>query len=203
MTVQMELGGLFSTQPGDSPDEGGSGQAIAPEKRPEVIVGHWESPLGTIRAACRSGSVIWLSFVDGDRTPSAADLGKKWNAAAREDECEVLDRLWGELEAYFAGTLKEFLSPVSFMGTPFQQSVWAALMEIPYGQTMSYTDLAEKVGIKFGQRAVGKANGDNPVSLLVPCHRVVRADGDLCGYAGGIWRKQQLLGLESGQKLLF
>ena len=88
-------------------------------------------------------------------------------------------------------------------GTKFQREVWKALCEIPFGQTLSYSDLASRVGVKNGQRAVGKANGDNPVSILVPCHRVVRADGDLCGYAGGLWRKQRLLAIESGQVGLF
>ncbi|MEZ5162974.1 MAG: methylated-DNA--[protein]-cysteine S-methyltransferase [Fimbriimonadaceae bacterium] len=120
-----------------------------------------------------------------------------------KEPIEFLEQLKSELSEYFDGQREEFSVPLRLKGTDFQKQVWAALQEIPFGQTLSYSGLAEKLAIKNGQRAVGKANGDNPVSILVPCHRVVRADGDLCGYAGGIWRKQFLLALESGQTPLF
>lgn len=108
-----------------------------------------------------------------------------------------------ELGAYFGGEAMDFSVPLRLSGTPFQVLVWRALMEIPYGASVSYGDLAERLGVKNGQRAVGMANRTNPVAVVVPCHRVVQATGALCGYAGGLWRKQRLLGLEAGQRGLF
>lgn len=101
-----------------------------------------------------------------------------------------------ELEAYFAGELTEFTVPVAPAGTPFQKRVWAALLEIPYGTTSSYRDIAERIGAPTAVRAVGMANGRNPVSIIVPCHRVIGANGSLTGYGGGLANKELLLELE-------
>lgn len=101
-----------------------------------------------------------------------------------------------QLDAYFAGDLKSFDLPLDLRGTPFQLKVWQALQEIPYGQTISYGELARRVGNPKASRAVGLANGKNPVSIIVPCHRVIGASGSLTGYGGGIERKRWLLDLE-------
>jgi methylated-DNA-[protein]-cysteine S-methyltransferase len=98
-----------------------------------------------------------------------------------------------QLERYFAGKLEVFEIPLDLIGTPFQQSVWKELLTIPYGTTISYRELADRLGNPRAVRAVGGANGKNPVSIIVPCHRVVGADGDLVGYGGGIDRKRWLL----------
>ncbi|NYH53506.1 MULTISPECIES: methylated-DNA--[protein]-cysteine S-methyltransferase [Nocardiopsis] len=101
-----------------------------------------------------------------------------------------------QLEAYFAGELREFDLPLAPAGTEWQLRVWAALTTIPHGETASYGELAAELGRPTASRAVGMANGRNPISIIVPCHRVIGADGSLTGYAGGLDRKQFLLGLE-------
>jgi methylated-DNA-[protein]-cysteine S-methyltransferase len=101
-----------------------------------------------------------------------------------------------QLSEYFAGTRREFDLPLRLDGTPFQQRVWRELTEIPYGETWSYGQLAKRIGSPSASRAVGLANGRNPVSILVPCHRVIGADGSLTGYGGGLERKSWLLAHE-------
>lgn len=115
----------------------------------------------------------------------------------------VLDAASVELRAYFGGEVVASSTPVRPAGTPFQERVWAALREIPHGATTSYGALATRLGDPNASQAVGAANGRNPVAVLVPCHRVVGADGSLTGYAGGLERKRALLDLESRQTDLF
>ncbi|KUJ70884.1 cysteine methyltransferase [Streptomyces albus subsp. albus] len=103
-----------------------------------------------------------------------------------------------QLAAYFAGELTEFDLPLQLPGTPFQQRVWAQLRRIPYGETISYGTLAERIGQPTASRAVGLANGKNPIGIIVPCHRVVGSDGSLTGYGGGLDRKRRLLDFERG-----
>ncbi|WP_395365259.1 methylated-DNA--[protein]-cysteine S-methyltransferase [Streptomyces sp. YH02] len=103
-----------------------------------------------------------------------------------------------QLDAYFAGELTEFDLPLNLIGTPFQLRVWEGLLRIPYGETRTYGALAEELGNPGASRAVGLANGKNPVSIIVPCHRVIGAGGGLTGYGGGLDRKQRLLAFESG-----
>ncbi|MGW2779858.1 methylated-DNA--[protein]-cysteine S-methyltransferase [Streptomyces populi] len=115
------------------------------------------------------------------------------------------DTLFGEateqLNAYFEGELKEFTVQLRLIGTPFQRSVWDQLRRIPYGETRSYGELAEALGNTGASRAVGLANGKNPIGIIVPCHRVIGASGSLTGYGGGLDRKRRLLDLESGSAL--
>ncbi|MFJ1655118.1 methylated-DNA--[protein]-cysteine S-methyltransferase [Streptomyces sp. NPDC088337] len=106
-----------------------------------------------------------------------------------------------QLEAYFGGELKEFTVPLRLHGTPFQRSVWDQLRKIPYGETRSYGDLATALGKPGASRAVGLANGKNPVGIIVPCHRVIGTGGSLTGYGGGLPRKQRLLDFERGAAL--
>lgn len=101
-----------------------------------------------------------------------------------------------ELSAYFSGVLTRFSVPIVLQGTPFQERVWQSLRHIPYGVTISYAQQAKSLGIPSAIRAIARANGQNKLPLLVPCHRVIGADGSLTGYAGGVWRKQKLLVLE-------
>ena len=117
-------------------------------------------------------------------------------SAVRDDDAFAAAR--EQLAAYFAGERTAFELPVAPTGTPFQREVWQALTEIPYGTTCSYGELAQRIGKPAAVRAVGLANGRNPVSIVVPCHRVVGADGSLTGYGGGIERKRFLLDLERG-----
>jgi methylated-DNA-[protein]-cysteine S-methyltransferase len=102
-----------------------------------------------------------------------------------------------QLSSFFAGELREFKLPLAAVGTPFQLKVWTALMQIPYGETISYGELARRLGDVKASRAVGLANGKNPISIIVPCHRVIGASGDLTGYGGGLDRKRWLLDHEA------
>ena len=104
-----------------------------------------------------------------------------------------------ELDSYFNSNLQEFTMPVQAPGTSFQESVWQALRDIPYGETRSYAEIAEAIGNPSAMRSVGRANGDNRIAIIIPCHRVVGADGELTGYGGGLWRKEYLLRLEQAQ----
>ncbi len=110
----------------------------------------------------------------------------------------MLERVERELAAYFRGELRAFDVPLELPGTAFQQEVWAALRRVPWGETRSYAQLASAVGRPGAHRAVARANGDNRIAIVVPCHRIVGADGSLTGYGGGLWRKRRLLELEGG-----
>jgi len=104
-----------------------------------------------------------------------------------------------ELDAYFDGSLREFSVPLQAPGTVFQESVWKALREIPYGETRSYSEVASRIAHADAVRAVGRANGDNRIAIIIPCHRVLGSDGELTGYGGGLWRKEYLLAMEHAQ----
>ena len=121
-----------------------------------------------------------------------ADVDPTWSTAP----CAVLDQAAAQLGEYFAGERTEFDLPLEPAGTPFQRSTWLALREIPYAETINYGQLALRVGNPKASRAVGLANGRNPISIVVPCHRVIGADGSLTGYGGGLDRKRLLLDLE-------
>jgi AraC family transcriptional regulator of adaptative response/methylated-DNA-[protein]-cysteine methyltransferase len=114
-----------------------------------------------------------------------------------------IDQLEEEFNLYFQKKLKTFTVPLDYKGTPFQKSVWNELLKIPYGETRSYGDIAKQLGKPGAMRAVGKANGDNYLPIVIPCHRVINASGQLHGYGGGLWRKKYLLELESNNLNLF
>lgn len=114
----------------------------------------------------------------------------------------VLEAARRQLDGYFAGTRQRFDLPLAAAGTPFQQRVWQALRTIPHGHTCSYLDIARRIGAPAAVRAVGAANGRNPIAIVVPCHRVIGANGSLTGYAGGLERKRFLLALEARQQVL-
>lgn len=145
------------------------------------------TPLGMLVAVATDAAVTALHF------PEEA------HPFVQEDHREnrIVEQLRAELAAYFAGTLTEFDLPLAPRGTPFQQRVWNALREIPYGATVSYRLIAERIGKPSAMRAVGAANGRNPIPILIPCHRVIAADGTLGGYSGGLECKEALLKLES------
>jgi len=148
-----------------------------------------ETPLGWMRAAARTGAVCALTFVDDGQTIDDAVR------AAGDDE-RALDHLCAQLDGYFRGERRIFDVPLSPRGTEFQQSVWNALCAIPYGETISYGRLAEKIGRPDAARAVAGACGANPIPIVIPCHRVVGADGSLTGFSAGLDRKRGLLELE-------
>ncbi|MEW2166879.1 methylated-DNA--[protein]-cysteine S-methyltransferase [Streptomyces sp. NPDC007084] len=152
-----------------------------------------DSPYGPLTLVADDGVLCGLYMVDQRHRPQEETFGP-------QD-----DMLFGEvreqLDAYFAGELKDFTVELRLTGTPFQLRVWEQLRRIPYGETRSYGELAEALGGLGASRAVGLANGRNPVGIIVPCHRVVGANGSLTGYGGGLDRKQRLLDFESGAAL--
>lgn len=155
------------------------------------------TPLGPMLAAATDGGLCLLEF--HDRRMLETQIVR----LQRRLQCEVtpgvnahLERLEDQLTRYFEGELERFTVPLVLAGTPFQEAVWKRLLQIPYGETLSYERLARDIGRPGAQRAVGRANGHNRLAIVVPCHRVIRSDGTLCGYGGGLWRKQYLLDLE-------
>lgn len=150
-----------------------------------------DTPLGPLLLVSDGEAIVEATF-DGTPPPDAVP-----------EADAVLTTAASELRAYFDGEGGAFSVPVRPAGTPFQERVWAALCEIPHGQTTSYGAIAARLGDAGASQAVGAANGQNPVAVLVPCHRVVGADGSLTGYAGGLERKRALLDLESPQTSLF
>ncbi|MDR0326371.1 MAG: methylated-DNA--[protein]-cysteine S-methyltransferase [Oscillospiraceae bacterium] len=147
------------------------------------------SPLGDLTCAATDSAVILIVY-----TPDAVPAGPHTVCGFNP----ILTRLREQLDEYFNGTRRQFDIPVELSGTPHQRKVWDALREIPYGQSVSYQTIAERVG--SAPIAVGQANGKNRVNILIPCHRVVGADGSLTGYGGGLERKRFLLDLEARHK---
>jgi methylated-DNA-[protein]-cysteine S-methyltransferase len=150
----------------------------------------FESPLGELLAVGDGRTLHGLYMQDCEKRfrPDPA-----WVQRAHP-----FAELKAQLAAYFAGRRREFDIPLSMAGSPFQRRVWEALRQIPYGETVSYGELARRIGVPSSARAVGTANRLNPVCVIVPCHRVIGADGTLTGYAGGLDRKRLLLDLEAG-----
>ncbi|HTR89214.1 MAG TPA: methylated-DNA--[protein]-cysteine S-methyltransferase [Solirubrobacteraceae bacterium] len=143
------------------------------------------SPVGVLRIV-GDERCLWSVSMDGQRW--APPQGECWRAAS-----EPFEPTCRQLEEYFEGTRRDFDLPLRMVGTPFQVRVWEALAEIPFGQTRSYGELARAVGSPGASRAVGLANGRNPFAIVLPCHRVIGADGRLVGYGGGLQRKAWLL----------
>jgi methylated-DNA-[protein]-cysteine S-methyltransferase len=156
------------------------------------VFSHLESPLGTIRLDGQGDDLVGLYLDDHPAAPPPDP------AATRADDALADAR--HQLEQYFAGERTTFDLPLAPRGTPFQLEVWAALAEIPYGDTASYRDIAERIGRPTSTRAVGAANGRNPLSIVVPCHRVIGADGSLTGYGWGVERKVWLLDHERAHR---
>ncbi|MEO7318012.1 MAG: methylated-DNA--[protein]-cysteine S-methyltransferase [Chthoniobacteraceae bacterium] len=150
----------------------------------------FESPLGSIRATASQSGISEITFTD-----------RPDKAAATGSENPHLKKLRAELDRYFDGKLRKFTTRVDPAGTPFRMRVWEELGGIPYGGTISYIELARRIGNAKASRAVGGANGANPVCIVIPCHRVIAADGTLGGYSAGLWRKEKLLALERGGSL--
>lgn len=148
------------------------------------------SPVGTLTVVASDRGITAILW-ENDR-PGRVKLGAMREAA----DHAVLDEAERQIHAYFAGTLTAFDLPLDFRGTDFQKSVWAALLTIPFGETRSYGEIARQIGRPSASRAVGAANGRNPISIVAPCHRVIGANGALTGFAGGLAAKELLLGIE-------
>ena len=155
------------------------------------------TPLGAMLAGATDNGICLLEFIDSDRIErQLRRVQKLFQAELITGRNPHLNTLSIQLEQYFAGSRKEFDLVVVALGTPFQQAVWKELITIPYGETVSYQEEAERIGRPTAVRAVARANGANPISIVIPCHRVIGKNGKLIGYGGGLWRKQWLLDLE-------
>ena len=161
-----------------------------PTPAPALLYTTVESPLGPILLAGTETGLRIVSFLSGDDPISPE--------GAWREEPNAFAEAVRQIRAYFARELRSFTLALEPYGTPFQLAVWEALRAIPYGKTLSYGELARRIGKPAAVRAVGAANGRNPLPLVVPCHRVIGADGSLTGYHGGLAIKERLLALEQG-----
>ncbi len=140
---------------------------------------YFHSPIGFIELVSEREALVGVRFVEAPRHAHTPDV--------------VLRETMRQLTGYFSGELRAFDLPIRLQGTPFQLAVWKLLLQIPYGQIRAYKQIAEALGNPKAVRAVGAANGRNPIAIIAPCHRVLASDGSLGGYAGGVWRKAWLL----------
>jgi len=162
-----------------------------------LVTRQLESPVGPLTACASKTAICLLEFTDRRMLKTQfKTLQRRFDRPVLPGDNALLRQLARELAEYFAGRRRQFDVPLDAPGTPFQTSVWSRLLEIPYGETISYERLARDVGRPTAQRAVGRTNGDNRIAILIPCHRVVNKSGKLGGYGGGLWRKQFLLNLE-------
>jgi methylated-DNA-[protein]-cysteine S-methyltransferase len=157
-----------------------------------MISAIYDSPVGPLTLASNGVALTQIEFENPRYVLAAYPRGAD----------KVLDKARRELDAYFAGRLKNFTLAVAPEGTQFQKKAWAALQKIPYGQTRTYGQQAKVIGNSSASRAVGAANGRNPVAIVIPCHRVIGTNGNLTGFGGGMERKQFLLDLEQGELLI-
>lgn len=167
------------------------------ERRPQaVIMAELESPVGVLVAGVTDGGVCLLEFRDREILETQVARVRRRVGPTATGSHPLLDQLCSELAEYFDARRREFTLPLVYPGTPFQTKVWNGLRAIPYGETICYEELAHRVGSPTAQRAAGHANGQNPLAIIIPCHRVINKDGKLGGYGGGLWRKRLLLELE-------
>ncbi len=177
---------MFGEAPGRSRENGD-----------RVVMTLLETPLGPVMAGATDQGINLLEYTDRRMLEhNLQALRRRFGCAIVPGQHPLLERLREELNEYFQGERREFTSPLASRGTLFQDKVWQELRRIPYGKTISYDELARRVGQPTAQRAVARANGMNYVAILIPCHRVIGKDGSLTGYGGGLWRKRLLLELE-------
>jgi methylated-DNA-[protein]-cysteine S-methyltransferase len=171
-----------------------SARTIRPDVPRELLYTSVESPIGEL-LLLGDGQVLSGLYMQGGRKPIA--IGPRWRCSSA-----AFGQVQAQLLQYFAGERAAFDVSVTMRGDPFERLVWRALRDIPYGETVSYGEVARRIGHPSAARAVGLANARNPIAIIVPCHRVIGADGTLTGYAGGLERKRALLELEAGQARL-
>lgn len=158
---------------------------------------HIDTPLGTMIAVCDDNALHLLEFTDRKALPAELRrLGQMTKGSIGVGATPAAAKLQTELARYFDGESDVFRTPLVLHGTPFTQQVWTTLRTIPAGETRSYSALAQSIGAPGATRAVARANGANQIAILIPCHRIIGADGALTGYGGGLWRKQRLIELE-------
>lgn len=168
-----------------------------------IYIQYYESMLGEMILGSFHDKICLCDWTNSKhRNHNDARICKALNAEYQERSSAILEKAKAELDEYFHHKRTTFDIPLLFIGTAFQNNVWRALLEIPYGKTISYREQASRLEIPTKVRAVANANGKNPISIFVPCHRVIGSNGKLSGYAGGIDTKQTLLQLEAGEIIL-
>ena len=165
----------------------------------EIVFRDLDSPLGDMIAGATENGVCFLEWHDrGGVDRIMKRVTKRYKMPLIQGDNDHLTMLESELAEYFDGKLTKFTVPVDVTGTPFEQLVWKELLKIPSGETCSYGQIAAAIGKPKASRAVGRANGANYLAIIIPCHRVIEANGNLRGYGGKLWRKKRLLDLEAG-----
>ena len=168
---------------------------------PTIYYSSHKFSVGTIHFASTEKGLFRLDLPKRSKSEFMSSLKKHSNSAELVESSAVHKQVISELEHYFAGKLERFRSKLDPQGTEFQLQVWKELLTIPYGTVISYKQLAQRVGRPTGYQAVGRANGTNPIAIIIPCHRVIGSDNDLTGYGGGIKMKEYLLKLEGALML--
>ncbi|ENX21480.1 hypothetical protein F892_00708 [Acinetobacter vivianii] len=159
----------------------------------QLVYMYMDSPVGALKLVAHDQALVAVMWDNEDhKRVRLAEL-------VEDRQHPMLHKVKQQLEEYFAGQRQQFDLPLDFQGTAFQKQVWQALLNIPYGETRSYKEIAVQLGNEKAVRAVGAANGKNPISIIAPCHRVIGSSGALVGFAGGLDKKQILLNLEQSQ----
>ena len=172
----------------------------AVDRESSIWINRVATPLGSMIMGVHDGGLCLLEFAERRMLDTQfARLRQRMGRVFLPGDHPLMRQVKSQLDAYFEGSLRQFSIPLLTPGTEFQEAVWDALRQIPYGAMRSYADVAAQIGHAGAERAVGRANGDNRVAILTPCHRVVGSDGELTGYGGGLWRKEYLLALEQAQ----
>ena len=172
----------------------------AVDRESSIWVNRVGTPLGSMIMGVHDSGLCLLEFAERRMLDTQLKrLSRHMGRVFLPGEHPLMEQVKNQLDAYFDGTLRRFTLPLTAPGTAFQEAVWSALLQIPFGETRSYADIAVSIGQPEAVRAVGQANGDNRIAIVIPCHRVVGAGGEPTGYGGGIWRKEYLLALEQAQ----
>ncbi len=169
-----------------------------PTQQAQIDLQTIETPIGTLVVCATLQGICLVEFADIQGLEKEyAKLAKEKQAVIKEQDNPHITQFKQELEAYFTKTRTNFTVALDIVGTVFQQQVWQGLLSIPYGETKSYKQQSDFLNIPKSIRAVANANGQNRIAIVIPCHRIIGADGSLTGYKGGLWRKQKLLELEN------
>ncbi len=168
-----------------------------PESSTPVSLRQIETPIGPMTIGATNRTVVLADFTERPLMPAQLAAVRRRIGPSAFDSSPLLDQVEAELAEYFAGARTTFDLPLEMPGSGFQETVWSELRQIPYGETISYRELASRVGVPAASRAVGRANGANRLALIVPCHRVIASGGGLGGYGGGVAAKRLLLDLEA------
>ena len=163
----------------------------------KIVYSNIQSPIGDMIAGTTDKGICFLEWHDRGGVERILNrVEKRYNKTPEQGVSKHLLKLQNELNSYFEGILTDFKTDIDVNGTKFENTVWNKLLQIPYGEMKSYGEIAAELGKPGASRAVGRANGSNYLSIVIPCHRVIESSGKLRGYGGGLWRKKYLLDLE-------